>query len=79
MRFLRDHPASVSETYGQHLRFAARFGATMIGGGLACLVHGLLPFCFTTTASRRVRALHHVPSHHRPRHAEPVEAFYWSI
>ena len=46
------HPASVGETYWQHFRFAARFGAKMAGGGLAALVHSILPFCFVTTASR---------------------------
>jgi hypothetical protein len=46
------HPASVGETYWQHLRFAARFGGKMTCGGLAALVHALLPFCFATTASR---------------------------
>ena len=46
------HPASVGETYAQHLRFALRFGAKMTAGGLAAIVHSLLPFCFVTTASR---------------------------
>ncbi len=46
------HPATVGETYGQHLRFAFRFGAKMTAGGLAALVHSILPFCFVTTASR---------------------------
>ena len=40
------HPASVNETYWQHLRFALRFGARMTQGGVAALVHALLPFCF---------------------------------
>ena len=46
------HPASVGETYTQHLRFALRFGVKMTAGGLAAIVHSLLPFCFETTASR---------------------------
>jgi uncharacterized protein DUF6356 len=46
------HPASVGETYWQHLRFALRFGTRMTLGGIAALVHALLPFCFTTTAGR---------------------------
>ena len=46
------HPHSVGETYWQHLRFAARFGGKMTVGGLAALVHSMLPFCFVTTASR---------------------------
>jgi hypothetical protein len=46
------HPSSVGETYWQHQRFAARFGARMALGGVAALVHAVLPFCCTTTASR---------------------------
>jgi hypothetical protein len=46
------HPAAVGETYLQHLRFALRFGAKMTYGGLAALVHAVLPFWFVTTASR---------------------------
>jgi hypothetical protein len=46
------HPTSVGETYGQHFGFALRFGAKMTAGGLAAIVHSLLPFCFVTTASR---------------------------
>jgi hypothetical protein len=46
------HPTSVGETYGQHCRFAARFGAKMAWGGVAALIHSVLPFCFVTTASR---------------------------
>jgi Family of unknown function (DUF6356) len=46
------HPASVGESYGQHFRFAFRFGARMVCGGAAAIVHSVLPFLFTTTASR---------------------------
>lgn len=59
-RFLHsfvDHPAGVGETYRQHLRFAAGFGGSMLGGGLACLVHAFFPFLFQTSGSRTVRKL----------------------
>lgn len=52
------HPASVGQTYLEHLRFAWHFGASMVLGGLACTVHGVLPFLFEASGSRRVRALH---------------------
>lgn len=58
LRAFTDHPASVNETYGQHLRAAASFGASMVIAGLACLVHGLLPFLFKSTGSNAIRALH---------------------
>jgi putative acetyltransferase len=45
------HPASVGESYSEHLRHAAGFALSMIGGGLAVLVHAVLPFLFTRTGS----------------------------
>ena len=74
-RLFTEHPRSVGETYLGHLRFAARFGTSMIVGGLACLLHGILPFCLTTSGSRRVRALHGVLSSHPARR---VHSARWS-
>lgn len=51
------HPKSVGETYGQHMGVAFGFGFTLLGAGLACLVHGLLPFAFERTGSQTVRRL----------------------
>lgn len=53
-----EHPKSVGETYGEHLRVASSFGGAMLCGGMACLVHGLLPFLFTRTGSTTVSRLH---------------------
>lgn len=53
-----EHPASVGETYGQHLAHASGFGLRMIAGGFACLLHGLLPFLFVKTGSRQIATLH---------------------
>ena len=56
--YFRDHPASVGETYGEHLAHASGFGLRMIVGGFACILHGLLPFLFVKTGSRQVSVLH---------------------
>ena len=56
--FFRDHPASVGETYGEHLAHASGFGLRMIVGGFACILHGLLPFLFVKTGSKQVSVLH---------------------
>jgi hypothetical protein len=53
-----EHPASVGETYFEHLRHAAGFSVRMIAGGLACLVHALIPCLFTRTGSDAIRHLH---------------------
>jgi hypothetical protein len=57
LKLFTEHPASVGETYLQHLGFAARTGGTLISAGLACIVHGVTPFLFTTTGSRAIRRL----------------------
>lgn len=51
------HPASVGQTYVQHLRFALAFATRMTLGGLAAAVHALFPFLFITTASRALEEL----------------------
>ena len=53
-----EHPHAVGETYGEHFLVAARFGGAMLLGGLACLVHAVLPFCCTRTGSTTIRRLH---------------------
>lgn len=57
-RLFIEHPASVGETYGEHLRTAMGFALTLLGAGLACLLHALLPFLFVDTGSRAVERLH---------------------
>src|SRR5579859_2732926 len=57
LRLFTEHPASVGETYFEHLQFASRTGVTMLIGGCACIVHGLMPFLCMTTGSRTIRAL----------------------
>ncbi len=51
------HPISLGETYREHCGFALAFGARMTMGGLAAMVHALLPFLFVTTASRALDGL----------------------
>lgn len=68
-----EHPAAVGESYAEHLASASGFGARMIAGGLACIVHGLLPFAFTTTGSRTIRALHdRMVVNRTKRHVDPL-------
>lgn len=53
-----EHPESVGETYGSHLWHAMSFGGRLVAAGVACIVHALLPFLFTSTGSRTVSDLH---------------------
>ena len=54
LRAFTEHPASVGETYWQHLAFALGFAGKLLLAGLAALVHAVLPFLFKTTASRLI-------------------------
>ncbi len=56
-RWFLAHPASVDETYLQHMRFAAGFAFWLTMAGLAALVHAVFPALFETTAGRILRKL----------------------
>ena len=57
IRAFTEHPASVGETYTQHLFAALSFSFTMARAAVCCAVHAFLPFLFTTTGSRAVEEL----------------------
>jgi hypothetical protein len=59
IRAFTEHPTSVGESYGEHLLRAVCFGVRMLFTGLACLVHGFLPFLFVHTGSRTITELNH--------------------
>jgi Family of unknown function (DUF6356) len=57
IRAFTEHPASVGESYTEHLVRAVCFGTRMVFAGFACLVHGVLPFLFVRTGSRAITEL----------------------
>lgn len=68
-RLFLDHPRSVGEHYGEHALVAGRFGIAMVAGGLACLVHAIVPALFTRTGSNTIRRLHATMNARKPRNA----------
>ncbi|MEO1746299.1 MAG: DUF6356 family protein [Pseudomonadota bacterium] len=58
-RLFTAHPATVDETYFEHLRFALGFAGWLALAAGAALVHALLPFLFERTAGRIIERLHH--------------------
>ncbi len=56
--FFLDHPRRVGETYWGHAHTASSFGARMVIGGVACMIHGLLPNVFVKTGGTTVRKLY---------------------
>jgi hypothetical protein len=65
---LSAHPASVGETYLEHMGVAFSFAGRMALGAMACFVHGLLPFLFTRTGSGTINLLHERMVTNRHRH-----------
>jgi len=57
LKHFTDHPASVDESYTQHMGQAASFGFRLVFAGVACLVHAVLPFMFVHTGSRAIAQL----------------------
>ena len=79
MQFFTEHPASVGETYVEHLGVATSFGMAMIVGGLACIVHGLVPSLCMKTGSKTILSLHERMVSHRLRSPERMPGLDYVI
>jgi hypothetical protein len=64
-RLFNEHPASVGESYWEHLQRASWFAGKMLMGAGACFVHALLPFLFVRTGSETIQQLHTAMVSHR--------------
>jgi|KBSSwiStaDraftv2_1062776.scaffolds.fasta_scaffold718652_2 hypothetical protein len=53
-RLFNDHPRSLGMTWASHGAGAAIIGVRLVGAGIACLVHSIVPAWFTQTAGRTV-------------------------
>ena len=53
-----DHPASVDETYTEHMAAAGGFALRLFVASIVCTVHAILPFLFEKTGSAMVEGLH---------------------
>jgi Family of unknown function (DUF6356) len=53
-----DHPDSVGESYFEHMTVAFGFGFQMLGGALACIIHGIVPGLFVCSGSKTINCLH---------------------
>lgn len=66
-RAFTEHPASVGESYFEHMVMAFGFGAKMVASGAACLLHGVFPFLFVRTGRSCIEDLHYRMVTHRDR------------
>ena len=71
-RLFTDHPASVEETYLEHMAFALGFAGLLFLAGGAALVHALVPGLCKSTASGLIRKMH-ARIDHRGAAATPAE------
>ncbi|MBB4154319.1 hypothetical protein GGQ80_002232 [Sphingomonas jinjuensis] len=69
------HPRSVGESYTEHARVASGIGFAMIGGGLACLVHAVVPAWHTRTGSNVIKRLYARLMSRQPAFASQTPAF----
>jgi hypothetical protein len=70
-RAFSEHPASVGESYSEHLMTAGSFGWALLKASCACFVHALLPFAFEKTGSKAITKLHaRMVSHRDRRHSD---------
>lgn len=72
-RLFLDHPRSVGESYITHFGVATRFGMKMVGGGIACFVHAVVPSLCVKTGSSMVRGLYADMQPRSARAAQPME------
>lgn len=71
MKNFTDHPASVGETYVQHMRTSFGFGAKMLVSGMGCILHGIFPFLCVKTGSATITTLHDQMVTHRDKRGQP--------
>ena len=71
-RLFNEHPASVGESYWEHLLHASWFGGKMLVGAGACFVHAVFPFLCVKTGSQAITQLHDAMVTHRRVKVLPV-------
>lgn len=57
-RKFTQHPASVGESYSEHLVTAMSFSLQLFKAAIVCGIHAILPFLFEKTGSDCIRCLH---------------------
>lgn len=69
------HPRTVGESYGEHFMVASGFGAKMVAGGIACMIHALVPAWFERAGSDTIKALYGKMMARQPAFAKRPPAF----
>jgi hypothetical protein len=70
-RLFFEHPRSLGMSWLGHGIGAIAIGGRLVGAGLACLVHAVVPGIFTQTAGRTVTHMHDDMARRRAGAANP--------
>ena len=57
-RLFVEHPSSLGMSWVEHGIGAVKIGSELVGAGMACIVHAVVPGWFTQTAGRTVERMH---------------------
>ncbi len=57
-RIFLSHPATVNESFFEHMVFAMKFAGLLFAAAFAALVHAFIPCLFEKTASRIIARLY---------------------
>lgn len=57
-KLFTDHPASVNESYVEHMEMSGSFACWLFIAGFCAAVHAIFPFLFEKTGSRIITRLH---------------------
>lgn len=53
-----EHPATVDETYFEHMAFAAGMSARLLKAAWCCAVHAVMPWRHCSTGSTAIKEMH---------------------
>lgn len=54
---MSSHLKQINEKYFEHMLYAQKYGLKLILAGIACMIHGLIPDIFVTTASQTMESI----------------------
>ena len=57
-RLFLEHPRSLGMSWAAHGIGALAIGARLVGAGVACIIHAVVPAVFTQTAGKTISDMH---------------------
>ena len=79
LKLFTDHPASVNESYVEHMEMSGSFAFWLFIAGFCATVHAIFPFLFEKTGSRIITKLHDRMVTGRVRKAAPLSPSHQAL